>query len=148
MVSEERLTSFDPNELLRHSRWLRNVPFLKPDDSIRLEAITNHLAQSGAGDFTWSNDFSPGWLASLMRFGFLPMVKIIKIIILHFLNKYFSSPQATNAGPNGLTALLPKLHQERCVLRIDSMHIQRGTRKVPFFLPLLILYYFFRNLAT
>ena len=35
----------------------------------------------------------------------------------------------TKAGRSGLVALLPKLHRERCILRLADLKVQRGTRK-------------------
>ena len=107
MSQETVPVSYDRASYDRYGRWLRNVPFLEPEYAPKLEQIAERLDELGADDFTWSCDFDPAWLAELMRHGFLTM--------------------ATDVGP--LVALLPKLHRERCVMHLENMKVQRGTRK-------------------
>jgi len=70
--------SFDKALLLRHARWLKNVPYLSPDMAPHLPAVVARLIEFGADDFTWSSDFSPAFLANLMRHGFLTMATSVR----------------------------------------------------------------------
>jgi hypothetical protein len=65
------VSSFDPKALLKASPWLQRVPYLTP--AHELAAIVERMTALGADDFTWASDFSPKFLAALMRHGFLTM---------------------------------------------------------------------------
>lgn len=103
----------DPEELVRRSPWLQHIPYLQPGYIPKLKGIVEQLARSYDGDFCWASSFRPDFIAALMSHGFLTM--------------------ATDTGnfrkDAGLAVMLPKLHQERCVLRFADMRVQRGTRK-------------------
>jgi hypothetical protein len=40
----------------------------------------------------------------------------------------------------GLAVLLPKLHKERCLLKFNDLVVQRGARKVEYFISFLVLH--------
>lgn len=68
----ERLV-FDAKALVRVAPWLRRVQFLSPDIAPRLPEVADRMVALQADEFTWSSDFSPSWVATLMRHGFLTM---------------------------------------------------------------------------
>ena len=95
-------------QVLQHNPWLRRYPLLLDTPATRERAV--QIAHEYRGKFCWSTSFSPNFLAGLIRLGYLPMAEELA----HGPARYI---------------LLPKLHQERCILRFDALHVQRSVRK-------------------
>ena len=95
-------------QVLQHNPWLRRYPLLLDTPATRERAV--QIAHEYRGKFCWSTNFSPNFLAGLIRQGYLPMAEELA----HGPARYI---------------LLPKLHQERCILRFDALHVQRSVRK-------------------
>ena len=73
-------------------------------------ALRKNLEAHLQGDFCWSLNFAPRFVAALCAEGFLPICCEL-------------------GGGTGLYVLLPKLHTERCVLPLDRLHVSRKTRR-------------------
>ena len=87
----------------------RSRPFIA--DVAHLECIMRAgLASSLCDDFCWSLTFTAPFFARLCAEGFLPICCEL-------------------GGGSGLYVLLPKLHQQRCILRFDAVHVPRKTRR-------------------
>jgi Leu/Phe-tRNA-protein transferase len=86
-------------------------PYLS-DAAMLGEALSSGLATQLVGDFCWSLNFSPAFIRALCYEGFLPICCEIG-----------------GGGPQTLYVLLPKLHEERCVLEFEHAHFSRKTRK-------------------
>jgi len=73
-------------------------------------ALDSRLEDELEGDFCWSLCFDPAFVRALIHEGFIPIACEL-------------------GGGTGLFVLLPKLHEERCVLRFDDMHVPRRVRR-------------------
>ena len=74
-----------------------------------LAAVTANIAQHWPSDFCWSSCFEPTFLAALMYEGYLP------------------TAHGPVVGPVEYI-LLPKLHQERCIMLFEDLHVTRSAR--------------------
>ena len=73
-------------------------------------ALRYGIDHSLKGDFCWSLCFEPDFLRALIREGFLPICSEL-------------------GGGTGLFVLLPKLHEQRCVLHFDNLHVSRRVHR-------------------
>jgi len=74
-----------------------------------LASVTAHIAKHWPSDFCWSSCFEPSFLAALMHEGYLP------------------TAHGPVDGPVEYI-LLPKLHQERCIVLFDDLKVSRSAR--------------------
>lgn len=94
-------------QLGRQSRYLRSRPFIH--SAANLDNIITRLNKDKDDEFGWSLSFEPLFISQLCLFGFLPMA-----------GQCFAD----------LICLLPKLHQQRCLLtNLSDLKISRGTKK-------------------
>ena len=97
--------------LLRSNPWLAQIPLLTPKmcENGSLPAVTAHIAKHWPSDFCWSSCFEPSFLAALMYEGYLP------------------TAHGPVEGPIEYI-LLPKLHQERCIVFFEDLRVSRSVR--------------------
>jgi len=74
-----------------------------------LASVTAHIAKHWPSDFCWSSCFEPTFLATLMHEGYLP------------------TAHGPVDGPVEYI-LLPKLHQERCIVLFDELRVSKSAR--------------------
>jgi len=87
----------------------RERPYVE-DTAALTKALADGLATSLEGDFCWSLCFSAAFLHALCYEGFLPICCEL-------------------GGGSDLFVLLPKLHENRCVLRFADVHFSKKARK-------------------
>ena len=85
-------------------------PFLEDASALTGSALIDHIASTLDGDFCWSLCFSPEFIRALAFEGFLPI-------------------SCELGGGTGLFVLLPKLHEQRCILAFADLHVPRKVRK-------------------
>ena len=93
---------------------LAQIPLLtpkmcEPRAEPSLAAVTSHIAKHWPSDFCWSSSFEPSFIALLMYEGYLP------------------TAHGPVEGPVEYI-LLPKLHQERCIVVFEDLHVPRNVR--------------------
>ena len=74
------------------------------------ELMAQGLESTLRGDFCWSLNFTPLFLAHLAREGFLPICSDL-------------------SGDDGLYVLMPKWHRERCCMQFADLHVAKTGRK-------------------
>lgn len=76
--------------------------------------VAREVLERMPGDYSWSLCFEPAFIIALVREGFLPICC-----------------ELGGGATPGLCAyvLLPKLHEQRCVLELGAMHVSRKVRK-------------------
>lgn len=84
----------------------RTRPYLTSVD----DAVAAIVHDTLEGDYCWSLEFSPPFIRSLCSLGFLPICSEL-------------------GGGTGLFVLLPKLHERRCVLQFDALHVPKKLRR-------------------
>ena len=84
-------------------------PYLADSFAVH-SALAAGLEGSLEGDYCWSLCFAPEFLRTLCAEGFVPI-------------------SCELGGNTGLFVLLPKLHEHRCVLHFDSLHVPRKVRR-------------------
>ena len=87
----------------------QNRPYLADSFAVH-SALAAGLEGSLEGDYCWSLSFAPEFVRTLCAEGFVPI-------------------SCELGGNTGLFVLLPKLHEERCVLHFDSLHVPRKVRR-------------------
>ena len=87
--------------------WLTSIPFISSSSNI--EEICDIIAKNNQSDYSWAVCFNSDFIANLMYRGFIPICYRLDII---------NQP-----------ILLPKLHIERCVLRLDNLHCSLSNLK-------------------
>ena len=97
--------------LLRRNPCLAQIPLLtlKMAENGSLPAVTAHIAKHWPSDFCWSACFEPNFLAALMYEGYLP------------------TAHGPVEGPTEYI-LLPKLHQERCIVHFEDLRVSKSAR--------------------
>ena len=135
VVSEEE----DCRAIVRSNPWVRRLPFIR--SPLELQAPLEALAAM-PGEFCWSCDLSPGFVAELCFRGFLPMAELTlggQVMPLSHTSPLAHLPDGTPPSlthlPVDTTAarslvarqcvLLPKLHTQRCVLEFSQLHVAR-----------------------
>jgi len=86
--------------------YFGSIPFLKPQEN--LQKKVDELGNRYKSDFTWGLSFDPQFIRNLMYHGFLPTADVVS---------------------RGVYILLPKLHQNRCLLQFENLHIATVARK-------------------
>eukprot|EP00041_Stephanoeca_diplocostata_P012492 m.209347 g.209347 ORF g.209347 m.209347 type:complete len:309 (-) comp18977_c0_seq2:258-1184(-) len=92
----------------KQSSYWRRRPYIKDEDELE-RLMKSGFDKKLKGDFCWSLNFKPRFYAKLGYEGFLPI--------------------CSEMSGDGLHVLLPKLHEERCVLRWPDMHISKKAKK-------------------
>eukprot|EP00283_Hemiselmis_rufescens_P007988 CAMPEP_0173419256 /NCGR_PEP_ID=MMETSP1357-20121228/1172_1 /TAXON_ID=77926 /ORGANISM="Hemiselmis rufescens, Strain PCC563" /LENGTH=297 /DNA_ID=CAMNT_0014381877 /DNA_START=229 /DNA_END=1119 /DNA_ORIENTATION=- len=100
--------------IVKHNPWLSRIPCLSPSMTLpnadpSLSTITDRIARMWRSDFSWSASFDPTFLSNLMREGYLPTAHDVDGPI-----KY---------------VLLPKLHEQRCLLSFPDLNVNRAARR-------------------
>lgn len=107
--------------LVDSAPWLQRalpyIPYFNSPRSDALKQIVRAIATEHRGKFAFASSWEPEFLASVASFGFLPMA--------HRLDDFTGGKDATQAfdergeGPCPYF-LMPKLHTERCLLRLGE----------------------------
>lgn len=97
--------------VLRRNPWLAQIPLLTLSmaENGSLPAVTARIAKHWPSDFCWSSCFEPTFLAALMYEGYLP------------------TAHGPVEGPTEYI-LLPKLHQERCLVQFEDLRVSKRAR--------------------
>jgi Leu/Phe-tRNA-protein transferase len=104
-IPKDRIKAIIEQQMTRY----RKRPFLNDIQDLHTK-IANDLTLTMKGDFAWSLNFRPSFLAALMFEGFLPICCEL-------------------GGGSGLYCLLPKLHEQRCILAWDSLYVSKRNRQ-------------------
>jgi Leu/Phe-tRNA-protein transferase len=104
-VPKERIKALIMKQMSRY----RTRPFLLDTNDLHKQMNQFELASKMKGDFAWSLNFYPSFLAALIFEGFLPICCEL-------------------GGGSGLYCLLPKLHEERCILLWESLYVSKRNR--------------------
>mmetsp|Transcript_25500 Transcript_25500/g.84307 ORF Transcript_25500/g.84307 Transcript_25500/m.84307 type:complete len:477 (-) Transcript_25500:47-1477(-) len=97
--------------LLFSNSWLSHIPLLtvamcEPNAQPSLAFVTSQIAKGWNSDFCWASCFEPNFLAALMYEGYLPT--------------------AHGSIKPKEYILLPKLHQQRCIINFEDLHVPKG----------------------
>ena len=114
--------------IVRSNPWVRRLPFIR--SPLELQAPLEALSAM-PGEFCWSRDLSPGFVAELCFRGFLPMAELAlggQVRVPPFLTPL---PRANALSRLRQCVLLPKLHTQRCVLEFTKLHVPRKVRFTP-----------------
>ena len=111
--------------IVRSNPWVQRLPFIR--SQLELQAPLEALAAM-PGEFCWSRDLSPGFVAELCFRGFLPMAELTQGGQVRAAPSLTPWPLATPSPVSRQCVLLPKLHTQRCVLEFAKLHVARKVR--------------------